>query len=47
MQERIYDDKIKDDTFQKVKTCKIKNKGTPADMKEKEKEIKIKKFGLI
>ena len=44
MQKEIDDDKIKDDKFKKARSDKIKNKGTPADMTEKEKEIKAKKF---
>ena len=47
MQEEIYNDTIKEDTFQKTRTDIIKNEGTPADMKEKEKEIKLKNFDLI
>ena len=47
MKEENYDDKIKEDKFNKARTDKIKNNWVPADMKEKEKEIKTKKFSVL
>ena len=47
MQKEIYDDKIKEDKYNKARIEKIKNSWAPADMKEKEKEIKAKKFSFL
>ena len=47
MQEEIYDEKIKEDKFNIARIDKKKNNWAPADMKEKEKEIKTKKFSFL